>query len=224
MTRDISFILTIDLSLSNRMVHNEGWEVKVTKPYPLRKLCQSFALRLIPYFLQPYYFRLLRLRFSSTEPIAGKSYKRYSFRSFFSLHLPLRLMNFLHVASRLRSYSISTLPQRSWAHHVYQNCLGNLVTSFISVLHFHLIYMKLPLIFLRWKCRLFFTVIRTRTRFTYSTTEQDLEEGEPETLVVRRSIWERRKPERYSPSNFCSKFSLSIIDDSPRTIREAVDL
>jgi hypothetical protein len=29
--------------------------------------------------------------------------------------------------------------------------------------------------------------------------------------------------ERYTPSDFCSKFSLSIIDDDPRTVKEAVD-
>jgi hypothetical protein len=27
----------------------------------------------------------------------------------------------------------------------------------------------------------------------------------------------------YSPSDFCSNFSLSITDDDPRTVREAVD-
>ena len=40
---------------------------------------------------------------------------------------------------------------------------------------------------------------------------------------MRRSIWERRPPERYSPSAFCSNFSLTITDDDPRTIREAID-
>ena len=29
--------------------------------------------------------------------------------------------------------------------------------------------------------------------------------------------------ERYSPSTFCSNFSLTITDDDPRTVREAVD-
>jgi hypothetical protein len=29
--------------------------------------------------------------------------------------------------------------------------------------------------------------------------------------------------ERYTPSHFCSKFSLSITDDDPRTVREAMD-
>ena len=40
---------------------------------------------------------------------------------------------------------------------------------------------------------------------------------------MRRSVWERRKLERYSPFAFCSIFSLPITDDDPRTVREAVD-
>jgi len=40
---------------------------------------------------------------------------------------------------------------------------------------------------------------------------------------VRRSFIERRKLERYIPSSFYSNFSLSIIDDDPRTFREVVD-
>jgi hypothetical protein len=40
---------------------------------------------------------------------------------------------------------------------------------------------------------------------------------------LRRSDRERRLPERYSPSNFRSNFALSITDEDPRTIREAVD-
>jgi hypothetical protein len=40
---------------------------------------------------------------------------------------------------------------------------------------------------------------------------------------LRRSVRERRLPERYSPSDFHSNFSLSITDDDPRTVREAVD-
>ena len=40
---------------------------------------------------------------------------------------------------------------------------------------------------------------------------------------MRRSVWERRKPERYSPSPFCSNFALTITDDDPKTISEAVD-
>ena len=56
-----------------------------------------------------------------------------------------------------------------------------------------------------------------------STTEEDLEEEEPQTPAVRRSTRERRQPKRYSPSIFCSGFSLTITNDDPRTIREAVD-
>jgi hypothetical protein len=40
---------------------------------------------------------------------------------------------------------------------------------------------------------------------------------------LRRSVRERRLPERYTPSDFHSNFSLSITDDDPRTVREAVD-
>jgi hypothetical protein len=39
---------------------------------------------------------------------------------------------------------------------------------------------------------------------------------------LRRSVRERRLPERYTPSGFCSNFSLSITDDDPRTVRETV--
>ena len=56
-----------------------------------------------------------------------------------------------------------------------------------------------------------------------STIKEDLEEEEPETPAVRRSVQERRQPDRYSPSAFCSNFSLTITDDNPRTIREVVD-
>jgi hypothetical protein len=38
-----------------------------------------------------------------------------------------------------------------------------------------------------------------------------------------RLVRERRIPERYTPSDFHSNFSLSITDDDPRTVREAVD-
>jgi hypothetical protein len=40
---------------------------------------------------------------------------------------------------------------------------------------------------------------------------------------LRRSDRERRLPERYSPFDFHSNFALSITDDDPRTVREAVD-
>ena len=33
--------------------------------------------------------------------------------------------------------------------------------------------------------------------------KQESEDEEPETPVVRRSVRERRQPERYSPSTFC---------------------
>ena len=36
-------------------------------------------------------------------------------------------------------------------------------------------------------------------------------------------VRERRQPERYSPFAFCSNFALSISDDDPRTVKEAVD-
>eukprot|EP00253_Pinus_taeda_P011842 PITA_11842 len=56
-----------------------------------------------------------------------------------------------------------------------------------------------------------------------STTEEELEDEEPQTRVVRRSIREIRQLERYSPYTFCSNFSLSITDDDPRIMKEAVD-
>jgi hypothetical protein len=55
-----------------------------------------------------------------------------------------------------------------------------------------------------------------------SSKEEEAEE-EPHTPVLRRSVRDRRKPERYSPPNFCSNFSLSITDDDPRTVREVVN-
>ena len=57
-----------------------------------------------------------------------------------------------------------------------------------------------------------------------STTEEDSEEEVPQTPVVRRSVRERRQPERYSPYTFCSNFALTITDDDPRNVREAVYL
>eukprot|EP00253_Pinus_taeda_P024534 PITA_24534 len=56
-----------------------------------------------------------------------------------------------------------------------------------------------------------------------STAEEELEDEEPQTLVVRRSVRETWKPERCSPSTFCSNFSLSITDNDTRTVKEAVD-
>jgi hypothetical protein len=56
-----------------------------------------------------------------------------------------------------------------------------------------------------------------------STEEHESEEEDPHTPVLRRLDRVRRLPERYSPSDFHSNFALSITDDDPRTIREAVD-
>jgi hypothetical protein len=53
--------------------------------------------------------------------------------------------------------------------------------------------------------------------------EAEEEEEEPHTPVLRRSMRDRRKPERYSPPNFCSNFDLSITHDDPRTVREVVN-
>jgi hypothetical protein len=53
--------------------------------------------------------------------------------------------------------------------------------------------------------------------------EAEEEEEEPHTPVLRRSVRDRRQPERYSPPDFHSNFSLSITDDDPRTVREAVN-
>jgi hypothetical protein len=53
---------------------------------------------------------------------------------------------------------------------------------------------------------------------------EEEEEEEPHTPVLRRSVRDRRKLERYSPPDFCSNFALSITDDDPKTIREAVNL
>jgi hypothetical protein len=36
-------------------------------------------------------------------------------------------------------------------------------------------------------------------------------------------VRDRRQPERYIQPDFCSNFALSITDDDPRTIREAVN-
>eukprot|EP00253_Pinus_taeda_P016666 PITA_16666 len=56
-----------------------------------------------------------------------------------------------------------------------------------------------------------------------STTKEETEDEEPQTLGMRRSVQERRWPERYSPATFYSNFSLSITDDYLRTMKEAVD-
>jgi hypothetical protein len=54
--------------------------------------------------------------------------------------------------------------------------------------------------------------------------EAEEEEEEPHTLVLRRSMRDRRKPERYSPPDFHSNFSLSITDDDPIIVKEAMNL
>eukprot|EP00253_Pinus_taeda_P013281 PITA_13281 len=54
-------------------------------------------------------------------------------------------------------------------------------------------------------------------------TEEESDDEEPQTPAVRRSVRERRQLERYSPSTFGSNFSLSVTDDDPRTVKEAVD-
>jgi len=56
-----------------------------------------------------------------------------------------------------------------------------------------------------------------------TTAEEESEDEEPQTPSVRRSVRERRQPERYSPSAFYSNFPLSITDDDSRTVKEAVD-
>jgi hypothetical protein len=56
-----------------------------------------------------------------------------------------------------------------------------------------------------------------------SREEKESKEEDPHTPVLSRSVWEKRLPERYTPSDFRSNFSLSIIDDDPRTVREVVD-
>jgi len=57
-----------------------------------------------------------------------------------------------------------------------------------------------------------------------SIVEEELEDEEPQTLGVRRLVRERRQPKRYSPCAFCSIFALSVTDDDPRTVKEAIDL
>ena len=54
------------------------------------------------------------------------------------------------------------------------------------------------------------------------TEEQESEEEDSHTLVLRRLVQERRKLERYTPPDFRSNFSLSITDDDPRTIRDDI--
>jgi hypothetical protein len=56
-----------------------------------------------------------------------------------------------------------------------------------------------------------------------STEEKESKEEYPHTPILSRSVRERRLPERYTLSYLCLNFTLSIIDDDPRTVREVVD-
>ena len=56
-----------------------------------------------------------------------------------------------------------------------------------------------------------------------SIEEVELEEEEPHTPVLRRSSQEIRQQERYSPPDCHSDFAMSIIDDDPRNVKEAID-
>jgi hypothetical protein len=49
-----------------------------------------------------------------------------------------------------------------------------------------------------------------------SYEEDEAEEEETHTPLLRTSVRERRKLERYSPPDFHSNFSLSITDDDPK--------
>jgi hypothetical protein len=56
-----------------------------------------------------------------------------------------------------------------------------------------------------------------------SSEEDEAKKEESHTPVLRRSVRERRQPERYIPPDFRSNFALSITDDDPKTVREAVN-
>eukprot|EP00253_Pinus_taeda_P020099 PITA_20099 len=56
-----------------------------------------------------------------------------------------------------------------------------------------------------------------------SIAEEESEYEDPQTSGVRRSVQERRKPKTYSPFALGSNFALSITNDDPRTMKEAVD-
>ena len=64
---------------------------------------------------------------------------------------------------------------------------------------------------------------RNQEEDSNSTAEEESKDEEPQTPGVRRSVQQRRKPGRYSPYTFCLNFALSITDDDPRTVKEAVD-
>ena len=48
-----------------------------------------------------------------------------------------------------------------------------------------------------------------------STTDEESEYEERQTIAGRKSVRERRQRERYSPSSFYLVFSLSITNDHP---------
>jgi hypothetical protein len=59
----------------------------------------------------------------------------------------------------------------------------------------------------------------------YESSEEEEakeEEEEPHTPVLRRPVRDKRQPKRYSPPDLHSNFYLSITDDDPRTVREAM--
>jgi len=56
-----------------------------------------------------------------------------------------------------------------------------------------------------------------------STEDNESTEEEPLAPVIRRLVRERRRPKRYSSPDFDCSFSLSITDDEPKTIRDAVN-
>ena len=49
------------------------------------------------------------------------------------------------------------------------------------------------------------------------------DEVEPQTLTLSMFDRVRRSVERYSPSNFCSSFTLSTINDDSRFVKEEVN-
>ena len=58
----------------------------------------------------------------------------------------------------------------------------------------------------------------------YSTEKEESESKDLDSPIFWRSVRETRLSKRYTPYDFHSNFALSITDDDPRTIREAVDL
>jgi hypothetical protein len=55
----------------------------------------------------------------------------------------------------------------------------------------------------------------------YESSEE--EEEEPHTPLLRISVRDKMKIERYSPPDFHSNFGLSITDDDPKTVKEAMN-